>query len=1264
MAHEMAFTEDQQQAITLRGCNILVAAAAGSGKTRVLVERIITQVRSGELSLDHILVLTFTKAAAEEMRERIERALHAEIDGLLKADGSDAVQQEIAKLERQRVLLTGADISTFHAFCQRILQAHIEATDISPTFRIAGEQEIRLLKNEVFETLMEEKYTAAAGHDRDAFLFFTDAYGSTKGDDVRLQQAVIALHAFSLSQPSPETWLAAQGNQSDTASYTERTGFDLLAKELVQTIDQLLLRYREAVALTSGGDPAVYAAAEKCRDALIHNLALYEDVQNDMQIMLEGRDSSDWVRFVHRSDEARKLRKRILLKPIRNINVGVGEALDALLHEIHKPWDACMALLPKTPEELCAIENRANTAIRQYAQLTIDFHRAFQREKIMRGILDFSDLEHTALTLLCKHPECLQNDPTISAPTEIAKALRAHYDAIMVDEYQDTNGLQEGILRQIARESNRFIVGDVKQSIYRFRLADPALFQHAYHTYREDHAAGALITMSENFRSRAEVLEPINYIFSQLMSGSAVEIEYDSKARLNPGRVFEPVLAGCSLAGPLEIDLIHVNRSEDTFSADEGEEEELSSFGIEARYIAQRIRQLMKSGYVVHDGTEERPLAYRDIVILLRAAKQRANVLLEELRMEEIPAYADETAGYFEASEIRMVLSALAALDNVRQDIPLTALLASPMIGLTMEELALLRIGCPGGSIYDTLTAASGIPDELLVRTGKIAERICRWRSYALTHSVPELLWMLYRETGYYDYVGALPGGTLRQANLRMLIDRAAEFEHTNERGLFRFLRYIDALRRRDTDLSVARTLGASENVVRIMTIHKSKGLEFPVVFLSNIGGQFNMSDTHGDFLYHAREGIGLRVYESSAVGRQKYDTLSRRSVRAAIERESKAEEMRILYVAMTRAQEKLILTGNISVSRRGGDGLEKLRERCLKWKSEEHEKLPDTAILEGMSYLDWIALALLRHPDTASLFGADDIVCRPPESPAASFSVRVIEGADLLHTRDMDHADDPILSAVREDRPLPSSEHAAHVTAVLDWRYDARGTQNIHAKTSVTELKRQRDVDVDAVVPFAPLLGIEDMEEAIWEVPRFLRDTDEKRLTPLERGTAMHTVMQQLDFSDVLSKEAIMRQVDELYNRGILTNAEHGCIHIENVWKFVTSDLGRRMREAKAIYRELPFSRLLPAKRYYEEAQDETDRIFLQGIIDVLFEEENGSYILLDYKTDRKISADRARARYQFQINLYSEAVTAILDKPIAERYIFLLDVGQAVRL
>ena len=1257
MADRLTFTADQQRAIDARGHNILVAAAAGSGKTRVLVERIISQVRNEELSLDRILVLTFTKAAALEMRERIEAALNAEIDAIA---GDAGISKEIDRLERQRILLTGADISTFHSFCQRLLQAHIDATDIPPTFRLASEQEIRLLKRDVMDELLERKYEEAAQGSSDEFLAFADAYGGVKGDDEKLKEEVLALYDFALSQPSPAVWLSRQGQEEDDLPYWKRRGFDVLARELHEKLSDLCAGYHSTMDVLVQGDAELHTVAEKYMAVIHHNLDLYEELQGGLQLLINGSEDQAWERFRMDAAAAKKQRKSIPHKSIENYDPELGGALKKKMTNIYKAWDAAVDQLPATAEELCAAENRANTAIRQYARLALDFHHAFQKEKLDRSLLDFSDLEHRVLALLCRHPEQLQDDLSTVDPTDIAEELRAYYTAIMVDEYQDTNGIQEGILRQIARDDNRFIVGDVKQSIYRFRLADPSLFQHTYRAYRQGSSAGELITMSENFRSRAEVLQPINEIFSQIMTESAVEIAYDQSARLNPGRTFDDDPAGKSLASPLEIDLLDADYSAEE-ADDEGEE--LAAFAVESRYIARRIKALVDAGYTVQSG---KALRWSDIVVLLRGAKERAVILMDALREAGIPSYADDTAGYFEASEIRMMLSLLAVLDNARQDTPLTAVLTSPMVGMSMEELALLRIHTPVGSIYDALkgAAAEEVPPAVRNKAKEALQTIRCWRREALLHSVPELLWHLYRTSGYYDYVGALPDGILRQANLRMLIDRAGDFERTNERGLFRFLRYMDALQRRSTDLSAARTLGESENVVRIMTIHRSKGLEFPVVFLANIAGAFNTQDISGDVLYHAHAGIGVRVYENTAIGRQKYDTLGRRSVKEVIRRETIAEEMRILYVAMTRAQEKLILTGTLRTSRSGLSRLAQLRDFCRKYAKEEGETFPDDAILGASCYLDWIALALMRHPDGQALMeGVEGIELREWSDEKARFAVR-IEKVDVRTSRsEEESAADAELSAIRSGEPLPPGTRASYVDAVLSWTYDSRGTEQIHAKTSVTELKRENFPDEEVLPSFAPAVGAGAGGQE-WEVPRFLRTAKRAALSPMERGTAMHALMQHLDFAEVPDIAAIERQARSLFDQGILTGEAYQSLDVRNVWRFVSSALGRRLRAAKRVYRELPFGRLLPAKKYYKEAQDEADRIFLQGIIDVLFEEENGDYILLDYKTDRHISPKDARTRYQFQMDLYCDAVETILGRPVKECYLFLLDTGREVRM
>ncbi|SFT46949.1 DNA helicase/exodeoxyribonuclease V, subunit A [Selenomonas sp. GACV-9] len=1280
----MGFTKDQQKAIDVRDKNILVAAAAGSGKTRVLVERIIKQLMEQELSIDELLVVTFTNAAAAEMRERIEGALQERLLEETSAGMS-------AWLERQSVLLTGADICTFHSFCQKVIRQYIDVIDVDPQFRLASEQEMVLLKRDVLEELLEQHYERPENEAElsrwEGFLSFADDYGDDKGDD-KIYDAVLKLYGFCQSQPYPIAWLRQQQELFLTAdSLIATPWFKAMLSTVCPELDAIIREYAALAGIVSDAAPA----------------ALQEEWQPYAAAVQEDVEQLKAIRGALRSCEKNpaagcfdEVCQCVADLKWKNIGAKIFKPLQEDYPEIREAFDAERKKLKKRFNEglkdryFCESEagnmeriNRCGEVIVQYTELVIDFIEALQAAKKERNILDFNDLEHYALAILCGDAAKLMQAEPEFVPTEAALSLREQFKAIMVDEYQDTNGVQEAILNLIAREDNRFTVGDVKQSIYRFRLADPYLFQAKYDSYPEQPQAdelNQLITMKQNFRSRAEVLAPINYIFDQVMRRDAVEIEYDERSKLYPGANYPA--HGNTLQGPLELDLVlqeaaeeqQVPKKQMDETAEDGDSEELEGFDLEAQHIASRIQQLMQAGKFVYDKDADgyRPLELRDIAILLRAVRGKANILLETLRKNGIAAYADVDGGYFEATEVRLVLALLAIIDNARQDIPLAAVLASPIGGFSWEEIVRIRMSAEDGDLYDGLLASfspdTGLPAELAERTSAFQQELAAWRNYAVSHSVPELIWMLFRETGYYDYVGSLKGGLLRQANLRMLVDRAADYERTNYRGLFRFLRFIDDLRKRDTDLSVARTLGASENVVRIMSIHKSKGLEFPVVFVADMAKEFNLQDTKKNFLMHQQLGIGIKLSERSRVGRQIYNTLPWQAIADKIVAESKAEEMRVLYVAMTRAREKLILTGVLTASK-----ADKVQKKWGKYLQSTDRQMPAAFVRQAASYLDWVAPAIIRHADGEALrqFVADeaDGYAALELEPEAHFAVQVLNAAAIGMQHEEELQDDELLRAAALGQPMPATENKERVEHCLAYRYDMGGLDEVPAKLTVTEIKRRfavEELHEDDTEPGTMLVKAETMDKAVqadfdWPRPQFLQE-ERQGLSAAEKGTIMHTVMQHIDIHGDMSFAGIRQQLVGMEQAGILLPGQKDVVYLKGIRDFVQSAVGQRLRKAKDIWRELPFSRMLPAKRFYSDVQSPDEKVFTQGVIDLLFEEDDGSLVLIDYKTDQNPDPEQALRRYQVQVDLYSEAVKEILQRPVKERYLYLLRSGQMV--
>ncbi|MDY2686128.1 MAG: helicase-exonuclease AddAB subunit AddA, partial [Selenomonadaceae bacterium] len=1239
----MAWTEEQQAAIQTQGKNILVAAAAGSGKTAVLVARILREILTGAVDVDRLLVLTFTNAAAAEMRERIGLALQERLE-----QSEDA--QEIARLERQLILLSGASISTFHAFCQRILRQNIDAVDLDPRFRLAGEQEMTLLRQDAMERVFEAQYEAG----EPAFLNFVDAYGDDRGD-AQVKEIVRAVADFARAQPFPDAWLDRQ-----IAAYEQavalpawenpwlRAGLPEVRRLLADARAEAELALDAARAAASDG--YALAASEIARDLETLQHAIAEEA--DYALVQESIQGFTMPNMRTKPYADRKADK------------AMKEAFTA--HRDRAKKDIAQAAGWFAQDEDAMRQDLLDGAavVRELVALVRAFYAELQASKKEKNLADFQDLEHFALALLTDGADA-DGRPL---PSPIALALQEHYQEVMVDEYQDTNGVQEAILELVRRADapNLFTVGDVKQSIYRFRLTDPSFFQQKQKAYAGSAADCALLHLRKNFRSRAHVLDSINALFGQLMNEETMEIGYDRDEALYPGLDYPAPADGApTLDGPVECAWVDESGETGDAGQEGGEPRAAGRIEAEARYAARRIRALMDAGVQVYDKHAEayRPIAYRDIVILLRTVKGKAQTVLETLRAAEIPAYADTDAGYFEAQEIRVVLALLTCLDNVRQDIPLAAVMASPIGGFTMREIARIRLASDTGDLYAALLAAMDpapqqrLSKALAEKAADFQARVARWRRMAREKSVPDLLWLLYAETGYYNYVGGLPGGVLRQANLRMLADRAADYERTNYRGLYRFLRYIENLRKADTDLSAARTLGAGENVVRIMSIHRSKGLEFPVVLLLDLGKSFNMSDARSRlFQLHKTLGIGVRLTDLATA--QRYKTLPWKAISAAMTAENKAEELRLLYVALTRAREKLILV----------TAAPDLEARIEKWSAACDacgEKLPPAMVERADSYLDWILMALLRLPDgrplrdLAGLPGEGTLAM--PQYGQAAFDLRRVGVEDLAPAvaADQKTAAAELLDAVRRGASLAPSDDEPAVRRILGWHYDARGLERVPAKLSVTELKRREDERDETAMPLEAmpvqlvpgeeavpadrqeeetvsaagpadgemLSGAAALTGAYARRPRFLQE--HARRTGAEYGTILHNVLQHIDLHGDLSARGIAAQLDAMVRREILTADDRRIVPVARIRTFFASPIGQRMCRAAAVWREKPFCCLFPAKRFYPGIQDASAEIFMQGVLDVLFEEADGRLVLLDYKTDHDPDPTRARRRH-----------------------------------
>lgn len=1206
----------QLRAMTESGRNLLVSAAAGSGKTFTLVERIVQNIVKGNYRVDELLVVTFTNAAAAEMRERIEKKLMDEVES----------HPEIA---RQLVLLPNASISTMHAFCQRLIRENFTVIDVDPKFRLLNEQERELMRQRVVRELFEKKYESQDEN----FLRFVRHYGSER-DDEKLYGMVLRLYDFAESQPKPETWLSHEAERiSNLKSGSMENA--VWYPGLMQYIRRALLACHDAAAYFS-------------EQADCDGISTYADVFADDGVLIDG------LLRAAATEKWETMRQAFLSMPsfsplnkppkMEIAKETISFYSGGRKNQIKDPVEGLRdTYFSETEASLQEDVRSAGKEAAVLCRLAVDFMHDFQAAKRKKAALDFNDLEHYALAILDNELVC--------------NALKRRYREIMVDEYQDTNGVQEAILGKITNGSNLFMVGDVKQSIYRFRLADPTLFMDKQNDYRAHEENGICVELSENYRSRREVLSAINFLFSQLMIFPETEIPYDERAALYPKADY-PDAEGAATFSGASVELLLVGRHEE---ADEDETEDVRGFEAEAVLIARRIRDLKDSGVSVYDKEEHiyRPLRWRDIAVLLRAVKGKAQALCEKLRAADIPAYAEVDAGYFEEKEVGLTLALLAVIDNAHQDIPLAAVLHSMIGGMNADELAAIRAKAEEETDFYTALCKEA-EENKEGKAAKFLERLGRWRKLSRRVGVPELLWRLYRETNYYDYVGAQPGGLVRQANLRMLVDRAADYEKTNFRGLFRFLKFIRQMKERDTDLSVARTLGEKEDVVRVMTVHKSKGIEFPVVILADLSKKFNLQDAQSNLLIHKKMGIEMYCAQTEGTLAWQYPTVAWRMMKETICNEAVAEELRVLYVALTRAREKLILVG------RAKNDISKDAKKWCRYVARRDITLPGHAVLGAKCWLDWIGMAMARSEAGEILRNLGDVsetgfMDYPASFGTPHFDIQILSAPSSPQNISEEPSDE-WKDCIKNARPVPIEKDEL-LLSMLSWEYGP--CANIPAKMTVTEAKRRTEEREDEELSMREELpkavgSFEEVVQRDFPPPVFLRP-EEIQKGGVAFGTLMHEVMQNLRLDGPLSEKDIEKQLDLLLEEGKLTEEERRAVHVPSIAKFFASSLGLRMLHAKRRWREQPFSLLLPAVEWDENALD-GDEIFLQGTIDVFFEDAEGRLVLLDYKTDRNTTTEQIRKRYRMQMNLYARAIKAITGREVDETYIYRLVDGDAI--
>ena len=1258
----MMWTKAQQKAIDTRNKNLLVSAAAGSGKTAVLVERIISMISEGDkpLDIDHLLVVTFTNAAAAQMRDKIGKAL----DKKLVSEPNNT------HLQKQVSLLQSSHITTIHSFCLNVIRNYFHYIDLDPSFKMADESEITLMKSDIIADVLEKWYEEG----EEEFQQLIESYSHSKSD-LPIEELVLSLYNFAMSNPWPKAWLG-RINASFRVDSTEDMNKAPWMKELLGYVSVVIRDLKDKIETAieicnePDGPSAYLPALISDRDILTELLkgVSYEGYGELLSEITFTRLSSKRQTEVAqvKKDRVKGLRDE-MKKGIKDLVAGFFfQPIEDMLKDLQS--------VSKVMEVL--------------SELTIDFMEAFASKKEEKNLIDFNDLEHFALGILIE-----ENQGEI-APTKAAVELSEQFDEILIDEYQDSNLVQETILKIISREHlgiyNRFMVGDVKQSIYKFRLAMPEIFLEKYKTYgtHDQDKDGNVnisqrIDLDKNFRSRNVVLNFVNIIFEQIMTEPVGGILYDDAASLKYGELFEELMGQNQIDDKdaeaiysveniknrisRDVELILVTDEEESEGEDKNifasgqeeatgsedkrqepipslfdEEDEIqySKKELEARAIAKRIKELIDpdKGLLLFDKDEEgnyihRPAKLKDIVILLRTMAGWSDVFVNTLMQEGIPAYADTGTGYFQTIEIMTILNMLKAIDNPRQDIPFTGVLYSQIGGLSSDELTHIRLMDKSTTMYSAclMYAEEGSSKELKGKVTAFLDKLHRLRDMIKYTPIHELIQEILDMTGYSYYVMAMPGGDRRKANIDMLISLAVGFEKGSYSSLFHFIRYVEKLHKYDVDYGEASISGEQENTVRIMSIHKSKGLEFPVVFVGGLSKQFNMQDQRSKILFDVDYGVGPDYIDVQ--NRTKVQTLLKKVIQKKTQIDNLGEELRVLYVAMTRAKEKLIMTGYLK-------SVEDL---------DIEKDFSFFELISAKSYLELVLPAMNNRLND-------------------SMEIRLLRKTDIVFEeiakqtflqQDYKQIESELESFERNE------DIKKEIEKRLYFKYPYADDAKLRVKLSVSELKKlgQFVDDEDSEL----LHGKNTIADASSDqyVPDFIKGP-QAEMAGTDRGTLYHKVLELLKLSRVNNYDDLLRELNGMARDGKITGDDIGRLNIRNLFKYTQSDVAKRIITAEAagnLYKEKQFVIGLKASEVYPDQDDSHELILVQGIIDLFFEED-GELVLLDYKSDIVKDESQLIDRYKVQLIYYKKALEQILDKRVKEMIIYSLYLGKEIKV
>ena len=1185
---DIQLTPQQLGAVEDRGGSLLVSAAAGSGKTKVLVERVFAYLREEHCHIDDFLIITFTRAAAAELRSKLAAELARRV----------AAEPENGHLRQQMFRVYQADIKTVDGFCASLLREHVhllepvDGRSLTPDFRILDESECTLLKERALEQALEHFYQRIEQGDEGCRLL-AETLGFGR-DDRGLALLVPEVHAKLQSHPYPEKWLAqaAEGWRELPQRLADSVYGRTIMDDTVRRALYWAGRLERAARDMEGCQPVFDAYADRFLEAAAQ-LREYETAAQ------KGWDEMSRVDVTFRK-----------LGAVRGEENGDSKAAAKAV------WDKCKAAVKKLSAPYQTAESELLDDLRAIApameallELTADFDRRFQAEKVRRNAMDFSDQEHYAVRLLAGED---------GTPTELGEQVSHRYREIMVDEYQDTNEVQNCIFRAVSRqEENIFAVGDVKQSIYRFRLAEPGIFLEKYRTYldAEDAAPGQprRRVLSRNFRSRREILDAANFVFAAIMSREMGELDYTEEQYLHFGAAYYP-------DAPERETEFHYLSVEDT------PEQRFDRAEAEARFTARRIRRLLDGGFPVRGGDGElRPVEPEDIVILMRSPSARLAVFTAALEREGIPCDGGESEDFFSAMEIAVVLSLLEIVDNPRQDVPLIAVLRSPLVGMSADRLAEIRALQPEGDYYEALCRDEGEDAQAFLSL------LRELRHASREMAADKLLWYCYDRCRVEAIFGAMADGAQRQARLTALYDYVRRLVQSGRTGLFDCVSHLRRLL--ENGDAPAITAARASGGVRIMSVHKSKGLEFPVVVLADLNRSFNRQDLDRPVLVHPQLGVGAERVETER--RIRYDTVSKSALALTLEREAKAEELRILYVAMTRAQEKLIMV----CSRKNPE--KHLRELA----ALTELPVPPEAVSGANCPGDWLLLTLLNTFQASELHGFAGV--RPSELTEAPAGVTV-----HLHRIGGEETEEAASPAEEDTGESPDTTPD---TASLGFVYGHRAATVTPSKVTATQLKG-RAIDEEIAEGTLPR-----RRESAPERPRFLQE--KRGLTGAERGTAMHLVMQFLPLDTAVEPWAVAEVIDGLRRRRLLTPEQAAALDVPALVRFLASPLAERIRNAPRLWREYRFALLTDAGIYDGDAAGE--EMLLQGVADCVFETESGLAVV-DFKTDRVQTAEvQQRAEvYRAQLDAYAGALSRILERPVTERILYFFACGEEISL